>query len=170
MAVSTGSRAQSDISQIDMVDIAVNRQLLVGMAVQTIGRIRTKTYRIYDFLTSTVVTGGAGTGTVRGYIMFGSFNFSPARNDMTTGTERTRRIIGKVTGSHLYRVGMSGMNSSKRICMTGRTVTARGEGLRVGAIRNDQAAFPIMTAGTAVMRICCAAPKRIVMTARAGSR
>ena len=77
MTVRTGRRTQSDISQIYMVDIAVNSKLLVGMAVQTIGGIRTKTYRIYDFLSSTVMTGGAGTGTVRVYIMFGSLNFNP---------------------------------------------------------------------------------------------
>ena len=134
-----------------MVDIAVNRQLLVGMAVQTVCRIGTQSYRVFDLLPRAVMAGGAGTGTVGGNIMLGALYLRPARHHMTLGAQRAGRIIGKVTGTYCHGMCMAGMKGLKNRAVARRTVATRGEVLANS--RTLQAAVTVMAAGAAVMNL-----------------
>jgi hypothetical protein len=124
MTITTWAHTEGHISGSYMVDTAMNRQFLVRMASQAIGGIGPKSYCINHLLSRTVMTGGAGTGTVGGNIMFGSLNFRPVRHNMTAGAERARRIIGKVTGTYCHCMCMSGMDGLPGGAMAGGAVAA----------------------------------------------
>ena len=133
-----------------MVDIAVHGQILVYMAIQTIGRVGTQGYGVNDFLSWAVMAGSAGTGPVSGNIMLGAFDFRPVRHNMTFAAKSARRIIGKVTGTQYNRMGMSCVRIIPRIYMTSGAVTRcsfacckAGQGAGGG----------IMTAGAVVMHL-----------------
>jgi hypothetical protein len=79
-----------------MVDITVPPSL-VRMTIQTISRIGTCGYCVNDFLTRTVMTGSAGTGTIGVNIVFSSLYFSPVVYNMTFTAELA---IGKIVGTY----------------------------------------------------------------------
>ena len=87
-----------------MVDIAVRGQILVRMAVQTMGRVGAQGDGINDLLSRAVMTGGTGTDPVGGDIVLDAFDFSPVRHNMTVAAEQARRIIGEVIGADFHRM------------------------------------------------------------------
>ena len=73
-----------------MIDTAVHGQLLVRMASQTVGRVGAQGNGIYDLLSRTIMTGGAGTGPVSGNIVLDALNLCPVLYNMTVTAELTR--------------------------------------------------------------------------------
>jgi len=154
-----------------MVDTAVNRQQLVGVAIQTDGGIGTQSDGIDNFLSRAVMTGGTGTSPVGGNIVRNPFDFRPVRHGMTAAAEDPRRVIGKVSGTHLYAMGMGRVNCAPCRGMAGGTVTAGSEGL--ASRQADPSAIGVVTAGTGVMHLRIGRigqRRRIAVTVAAGRR
>ena len=148
MTVRAVGCAENYITCRHVVDAAVDRQLLVGMAVQAMGRPGAGGYGINDLLPRTVMTGCAGTGPIGEDIVFNSFNFRPVCYNMAVRTRGARRIVGEVIGTDCH--GMD-MTMAWEICaMTVSTVrhtitTGRGPGC--------QTAVGVMADRTVIMHL-----------------
>ena len=79
-----------------MVGTAVNRQQLVGMAVETNSGIGARADGVNNLLSRAVMTGITGADPVGRNIVLGAFDFSPVRHNMAVAAEDARRLIGKV--------------------------------------------------------------------------
>jgi len=83
--------ADGHVRSRHMVDTAVCHRL-VGMTIETGGR-RTSSDHVDDRLRRAVMTGGAGTGAVGGFIMLGALDLSPGRDDMALAAKLTIRLV-----------------------------------------------------------------------------
>ena len=96
--------SQSHVAGRHVVDIAMRSQLLVDMAVQTVGRVGAQRDGVNHLLPQAVMTGGAGSGPVGVNIVLDGFDFFPVRHNMTDIAEQARGIKGEIIGTDFHRV------------------------------------------------------------------
>ena len=125
VTVETEGRPAGHIAGADrhVVNAAVDGQVLVQMAVQAMGRVGSRGDSGNHFRPRTVMTGGAGTGTVGGNIVLSSFDLGPVRHDVADAAELAR-IVGEVSGADFYRMSEIAMAGS----LVGVAIQARNLG------------------------------------------
>ena len=96
------------------------------MAVETSRGVSPQVDGVNHLLPWTVMTGGAGTGTVSWYIMFGAINFGPGRYDMTVAAGLPWRSKRKIAGGQLYGMRVPGMECVKSPAMAVGAVAKAG--------------------------------------------
>ena len=165
MTGQTGGGA-TNVTRGHVVKRQVNRQVLVGVTWQTVGRIGTGCDGVDDFLTRAVMTGATGAGTVSRNIVGGAFDLGPGGCRVTVATRLTRSVERQVARSFSNRMTMAGMQGVEAGGVTGGAVPCSTLTNRTA----DQGAVSsIVTACTAIMGIkCCTDQGVIVTTGTAG--
>jgi hypothetical protein len=74
------------------------------------------------------MTGGAGTGPVRGNIVLDAFDFRPVRNNMTAIAKDARHIEGEVVGADFHWM--------RKETMSGHLIGVAEDAGCLGAIRS----------------------------------
>jgi len=166
VTVETGRTGADNVAKRQVINVAVNGQVLIRVAIQTVGRIGTKSNGIDDFLTGTIMTSRTGTGAVGGDVMLNSFNLRPGRDHVAGTTGLPRCVIREIAGAQCDRMGPSRMDSIKPGSVTGCTVTAGGEVLLIGAVGGHQTTVGIVTGCTAVVGIQSSTGQSVIMTGR----
>ena len=82
--------------------VGVCGQLLVRMAIQTVGRVGFQCNGVNNLLSRAVMTGGTGTIPVGRNIMFDAHNLIPVSDNMTDTAELTGRIEGEIIGADFH--------------------------------------------------------------------
>lgn len=104
MTVHTVGRSANHITERHMVDTTVYGQLLVRMAIQTMGRVGSSGDGVDNILPRAVVAGDTGPDPVGGNIMRDTFDFGPGRHGMTVTAGEPRRIEREVVGTDFDRM------------------------------------------------------------------
>jgi len=151
MTVQTRGRPAGNIAKSHVVNRTVDRQVLVRVTAQAVGRVGTQRNRINNFLTRTVMTGGAGTGAVGRNVVLYAFDLGPGRDDVTVATQLTWSLVGEIARIFCDGMGMGRMRRIKPASMTGRTVTTASKGL--ADCTADAATIDIVTAEAGVVNL-----------------
>ena len=140
----TRGGAAGDITLGNVINVTVDSQFLVRVAIQAVGRVRTCGNRSDNLRTGAVVTGVAGPGAICGDVVLSYFDLGPCRYNVTSTTESTWSFVGQIVSTFGYCVAVGGVKCFESGGVTGHTV-ATTEGLVNSAA--DQAAVCVVTAG-----------------------
>ena len=104
VAVEAIARPSGHVPGRSMVDIAMWSQVLVGMAVQTVGRVDSSGDGVLHLLARAVMAGCTGTGAVGGDVMHDTLDLRPVRHCVAVAAKLARRSKGQVIWTDFYRV------------------------------------------------------------------